>query len=276
MAETTQKLATTLREIAELATTQVGGYLLSAFREPMRKDFKRDRHDIVTHFDRGAEERITSLIMHKWPDSQFVGEEFGLRGKGSVVWHIDPIDGTSNFSRGLPTWCTSIAAVVEGEVIAGAIRHHVSGDLFSADLTGARLNNNKMISTANIEQLDATIVGSFPNAKDITLFGDRAFSGERILLDTFQAVRNLGSGAMNLAYVAAGWADATFGFNTNSWDIAAGSLILKQAGGRFSGFNQGRPTTVDHLATDYYGIGNSTQYPVLAQFVESFSELSGV
>lgn len=260
-----------LRETAMRAAHSVDGQLLAAFRVPMDKDFKRDRHDIVTVYDKASEKQIISVIFDEVPDSTIIGEEGGTNGDGRVHWHIDPIDGTSNFSRGLAGWCVSIAAAIEDELVAGVILHPCSGDLFSADLTGARLNGAPLVSAAATDELDATIVSSFPNAKDLGLFGADAMAAQMRLLESFQAVRNLGSGALNLAYVAAGWADATMGFTTNSWDISAGLFILEQAGGSFFGYRNGLPATPKYSASDYFAVGAGAAYPTLQNVVESYS-----
>jgi myo-inositol-1(or 4)-monophosphatase len=256
---------------ATRAANSVKSQLRSAFRGPMSKDFKRDRHDIVTVHDTASERQIVSVILGEVPDSTIIGEEGGASGGGRVHWHIDPIDGTSNFSRGLAGWCVSIAAAIDDEVVAGVILDPCSGDLFSADRSGARLNGAPLVSAAAPDELDATIVSSFPNAKDLALFGDDAMVAQLRLLRRFQAVRNLGSGALNLAYVAAGWADATMGFTTNSWDIAAGSFILEQAGGSFFGYRSGRPTAPKHRASDYFAVGAGGSYPTLRALIESYS-----
>ena len=256
---------------ATRAAHSVESQLLAAFRVPMGKDFKRDRHDIVTVHDKASEKQIISVIFDEVPDSTIIGEEGGTNGRGRVHWHIDPIDGTSNFSRGIAGWCVSIAAAIDDEVVAGVILHPCSGDLFSADLTGAWLNGKTLESAAAPEELDATIVSSFPNAKDLGLFGEDAMFAQMRLINSFQAVRNLGSGALNLAYVAAGWADATMGFTTNSWDISAGLFILEQAGGSFFGYRSGMPASPKYLASDYFAVGAGATYPTLRDVIESYS-----
>jgi myo-inositol-1(or 4)-monophosphatase len=256
---------------ATRAAESVKSQLLSAFRGPMSKDFKRDRHDIVTVHDTASEKQIISVIFDEVPDSTIIGEEGGTNGRGRIHWHIDPIDGTSNFSRGLDGWCVSIAATIDDEVVAGVILHPCSGDLFSADLTGAWLNGATLVSAAAPDELDATIVSSFPNAKDLGLFGDDAMFAQLRLINSFQAVRNLGSGALNLAYVAAGWADATMGFATNSWDIGAGLFILEQAGGRFFGYRSGVPASPKYSASDYFAVGAGGTYLTLRNVIESYS-----
>ena len=256
---------------ATRAAHSVESQLLAAFRVPMSKNFKRDRHDIVTVHDKASEKQIISVIFDEVPDSTIIGEEGGTNGRGRVHWHIDPIDGTSNFSRGIAGWCVSIAAAIDDELVAGVILQPCSGDLFSADLSGAWLNGTTLESTAAPDELDATIVSSFPNAKDLGLFGEDAMFAQMRLINSFQAVRNLGSGALNLAYVAAGWADATMGFTTNSWDISAGLFILEQAGGSFFGYRSGFPASPKYLASDYFAVGAGATYPTLRNVIESYS-----
>lgn len=260
-----------LRRIASTASATVTDQLLSAFRTTMDLDTKRDFHDIVTVHDRASEERIVEVLLEAEPDSVIIGEEGGRRGNGRVEWHIDPIDGTSNFARGIAYWCVSIGAVIDGRVVAGVISNPSTGDVFSADLSGAWLGDRPLRSAARPTEDTATIVSSFPNGKDLRLFGTDAMTAQQRLIDNFQAVRNLGSGALNLAHVAAGWADATMGFETNSWDISAGLLILEQAGGVFHGLAHGRPVPEQHLAPDYFAIGNGADYDTLRELMTDFS-----
>lgn len=260
-----------LRKTAEEAALSVGPLLMAAFRSVMDLDFKRDMHDIVTIHDRASEEQIASVILAAVPDSTLVGEEGGSRGAGRVHWYVDPIDGTSNFARGIALWCVSIAAVIEGRVVAGVIYNPVAGEVFSADLNGAWLNNQPLFARASGDQLAATIVSSFPNAQDLELFGTEALNVHATLLHDFQAVRNLGSGALNLAHVAAGWADATMGFATQPWDVAAGVLILEQAGGTYYGYSTGALKSPSFLSPDYFAVGRGADYPTLRRLVENLS-----
>lgn len=260
-----------LGSLAERAARSVGDQLRAAFRSPMDKDFKRDAHDIVTLHDKAAEETIVKVLLSDCPDSVIVGEEGGTRGTGRVEWHIDPIDGTSNFARGIALWCVSIAAVVDDETVAGVVFDPVADNLFRADLTGAWLGDDPIRVHAADDEMRATIVSSFPNAKDTWLFGSSAFDAQARLIEAFQAVRNLGSGALNLAHVAAGWADATMGFYTNSWDIAAGGFILQQAGGRFYALERGLPTEPYFSAPDYYAIGGDMSYETLSTMMQEWS-----
>ncbi|WP_207205398.1 inositol monophosphatase family protein [Microbacterium protaetiae] len=260
-----------LRGTAVAAARGVADQLRRAFRTQMQVDFKRDMHDIVTVHDKAAEKSIVARILDEVPDSVIIGEEGGTRGEGRVTWYIDPIDGTSNFARGIALWCVSIAAAIDTRVVAGVVYDPVADNLFSADLTGAWRNDQPLHAVASPVEAGATIVSSFPAAIDVKMFGDDALQAHRLLLENFQAVRNLGSGALNLAHVAAGWADATMGFATSPWDVAAGILILHQAGGRYRGYVQGDPYTPLQHAEDYFAVGRDAQYPTLESVIETLS-----
>jgi len=260
-----------LRGTATTAALSVQDQLLSAFRTTMRLDFKRDVHDIVTAHDKASERQIVSVILGEVPDSTIIGEEGGRTGNGRVNWYIDPIDGTSNFARGIALWCISIAAVIDDRVVAGVVFNPVSGDLFSADLTGGWLGDRKLDTRAATDEISATIVSSFPNARDLQLFDAAALEAHRTLLVGFQAVRNFGSAALCLTHVAAGWADATMGFSTSPWDVAAGILILEQSGGTYLGYSHGAIDAPAFQAPDFVAVGAGARYPTLLGVVERLS-----
>lgn len=263
-----------LRAGAVAAALSVGDYLLEGFQLPMDTEFKRDIHDVVTMYDVESEKRIVSFLENEFPDSRFVGEEGGHHGSGAIEWHIDPIDGTANFARGIPLWCVSIAAVVGRRVVAGVVFDPVAGNMFSADDSGAWLGSKAIRARAASREIDGTIISSFPDAQDVRLFGDRAFSLQSELISSFRASRNLGSGALNLAFVAAGWADVTMGFATNSWDIAAGGFILQQAGGEFFGFDAGEEVDHFYACNDYYAVGGNVDYPTLRNLIITYSAIA--
>lgn len=264
-----------LLEVAKTAALSVEGQLRAAFRSVMTHDTKRDFRDIVTEHDRASEERIASVIFREVPDSAMVGEEGGRRGGGSVVWYVDPIDGTSNFARGIAQWCVSIAAALDDEIVAGVVFDPMAGNLFSASLDGAWLNGRPIAARAFAEERQATLLTSFPNARNVRDLGGKAFDCQVDLLRSFMAVRNLGSGALNLAHVAAGWSDATLGLSTNPWDVAAGILILRQAGGVYRGFDAGMDSKPAHLAPDYCATGGGAGYPTLERVARTLSAQTG-
>ena len=192
---------------------------------------KKGFFDPVTECDRESERRIVERIFQAHPDSTIVGEEGGQQGAGAVQWYVDPIDGTNNFVAGVPYFCVSIAAALDGRLLAGVVYDPNRHETFAASTAGATLNGEPMRCTGSALDTGATLLTEFPRSgrpidpEDLARFGR--------LLRGFRAVRRLGSTALHLAYVAAGRADATFGLGTNPWDIAAGALLVQQAGGRF-------------------------------------------
>lgn len=250
---------------ARRAVLAVGPMLRDGFRNEMNIDLKADIHDVVTKYDRAAEERIREIIYEDFPGSTIIGEEAGSLGGGSPTWYVDPIDGTSNFARGIAFWCVSIAAAIDDEVIAGAIYDPVQGNIFTADSTGARLDGKLIRSRGYIEPQQATVLAHYPMPADLAVDEENSLRRYAALVNDFSAVRNTSSGALCLAHVAAGWADATFNFGTNAWDVAAGSLLLKLAGGSYHAYRNGeeQPALGDFLAPDYYAHVANAQFPLI-------------
>lgn len=268
---TTHSESSRLRAVAEDAARAVTPMLLDAFRTAMAVTQKRDAHDIVTIHDRASEEALVAVIRAAVPDSTIVGEEGGRQGDGRVVWHIDPIDGTTNFARGLADWCISIGVEVDGRLVAGVVHTPARGETTTADLSGARKNGRPIRSAARATEAEAVLLTSFPNARHYEEIGDAACAPHRTLVERFQSLRNLGSGAIHLAMLAAGEADAMLGFATNPWDIAAGVFILEQAGGRLTGLSAGEPVAAAHWADDFLATGAGADYPTLGAIARDVS-----
>ncbi|MCS6551340.1 inositol monophosphatase family protein [Curtobacterium flaccumfaciens] len=285
----------TLRAIAEEAARTVAPDLLAVFRAPMTISTKRDAHDVVTLHDRAAEEAITAVLTAAVPGSVVLGEEGGTTGgtgstgaaggidtagdngdTGSaadpvVRWIVDPIDGTANFARGLAYWCISIAAEVDGEVVAGVVFDPVADHVFAADDDGAWLDGAPMHSSSGPDDA-ATVLTSFPVQQDLDLLGEAAaFDLLRDLTLRYRHHHSLGSGALNLVHVAAGWSDVTMGFATHPWDVAAGALVLERAGGWFRGFRGGEVVDRAHLADDYVAAGAGGSHAELVRRVQELS-----
>jgi myo-inositol-1(or 4)-monophosphatase len=254
-----------LRAIAEGAARSVQAQLHAAFRGDMIVGHKRDARDVVTEHDKNAEKVISAYIFAHEPDSQILGEEGGAVGEGRVSWFVDPIDGTSNFIDGIAFWCVSVAAAVDGEVVAAAILDPIADDMFSADLAGAWLNGEVLRSTAAASEAEATLITGYPNARELAAHGGVALTDFAELVLAFRAVRRPGSAALTLAHVAAGWADAAAGFNVNPWDVSAAELIVRQAGGSYLPLAVGQPQrpahSYDHRG--YVAVGGGASYPTL-------------
>jgi myo-inositol-1(or 4)-monophosphatase len=256
-----------LADVARRAVLAVRDPLAAAFRSGVAVDFKRDRHDPVTEHDRRAEATIRDLIVRAVPDSTIVGEEGGTVGTGAVHWYVDPIDGTANFARGLAFWCTSVAAVADGRIVAGAILDPIAGQLFVADTTGASLNGRPLAArAAQPDETAAVLITGYPVPRDFRLDGEAAALDRfGLLTRTFATVRRPGSAALSIAHVAAGWVDAAAGFGVNAWDVAAAILILEQAGGRYRPYDLGAvaPSAPAWLHPGYVATGPGADYPTL-------------
>lgn len=255
-----------LREVAMRAAGLVQAPLLAAFRSEMGIDYKRDLHDVVTRHDRESEAAIRAFILSEVPDSAVLGEEDGTSGSGRVKWYVDPIDGTSNFARGLPFWCVSVGAVIDGEIVAGAILDAVSDNMFSADLSGAWLNGRLLRSKALPDERHATLITGYPVSRDFRLDGQQqALANLGELIETFSTLRRPGSAALSIAHVAAGWADAAAGFGVNAWDVTAAILILRQAGGIYRPLRLGKDveSTADFMCSGYVATGAGAHYRTL-------------
>ena len=264
-----------LVEIARGAANAVREPLLSAFRSDMVVDYKRDLHDVVTIHDKRAEVTIRDFIFAHEPNSSMLGEEGGQVGDGDIQWYVDPIDGTSNFASGLAFWCVSIAAVERGEVVAGVVYDPVADLMFSADLEHAYLDGEVIASKAVENENRATLITGYPVSRDFRLDGrEAALANLGELVETFSTLRRPGSAALSIAHVAAGWADAATGFGVNSWDVAAATLILKNAGGRYEPLTLGKvpADAPDFMCPGYIATGAGANYPTLRRVARAISE----
>ncbi|KPV40469.1 inositol monophosphatase [Thiohalorhabdus denitrificans] len=196
-------------------------------------------HDFVTQVDRAAEETIVNALHKAYPDHAIVGEEGGVHREGSRYrWIIDPLDGTTNFLQGLPHFAVSIALEEDGKLDQAVIYDPVKNDLFVASRgAGAQLNERR-IRMPERKGLDGTVLATgFP------------FKYPELMeayLDTFRAyvrhtsgIRRWGSAALDLAYTACGRYDGFWEFKLNPWDMAAGALIVREAGGIVTDFEGG-------------------------------------
>ncbi|GLS87127.1 inositol phosphatase [Cypionkella aquatica] len=240
----------------------------------MQIDFKVDRHDPVTEHDRAAEAAIRDFIFREVPDSTFMGEEGGSVGTGPVRWFVDPIDGTSNFARGLAFWCVSVGVMIGDKVVAGAIFDPVADNMFTGSAAGAFLNGKPMQSRAEPDEAHAVLITGYPVTRDFRLDGQTlALQRFGRLTETFATVRRPGSAALSIAHVAAGWVDAAAGFGVNPWDVTAAIAILQHAGGSYHPYSLGKVAedAPPHLHPGYIALGAGAQYPVLRSIAAEIS-----
>ncbi|MEO6792061.1 MAG: inositol monophosphatase family protein [Ornithinibacter sp.] len=266
-----------LREVAHDAAARSAAYLVDVFRRPMTVVHKGGPHDLVTEHDLASERILRAALTDAVPQSVVLGEEGGASGSGRVTWHVDPIDGTVNFSHGLPFWCISIAAAVDGVVVAGVISAPALGEVYAADVTGVTLNGAPARPRRVEREIDALVLSTFPRGIDLETNGDDALAASGRLVRAYGAVRTLGSGALGLAQVATGRADATFDLHTNSWDVAAGAFMVRLGGGRYLGCDDGRvdedPGTA-YLRRAYWATASDVEHPTLRDVVTGLTASS--
>lgn len=199
--------------------------------------------NLVTELDRKSEEIIISRIKRRFPHHDFLAEESGSHKKESEHrWVIDPLDGTTNFTHGLPIFCVSIALEVKGEVVLGVVYDPNLEELFTVEKgRGAFLNNRPIRVSTTSKLRESLVVTGFPyTIRSNPHNAIQHFTN--FLMDT-QAVRRLGSAALDLCCVASGRFDGYWEVFLNPWDMAAGVLLLEEAGGKFTDF-RGFPSTI--------------------------------
>jgi myo-inositol-1(or 4)-monophosphatase len=219
-----------------------------------RVDYK-GKNDPVTEADRAAEAAIIRTIREAYPEHAFLGEEGGRQGDGPYTWLVDPLDGTFNYAHAIPWFAVSIALVHEGRTQAGVILHTMLGEAYVAEAGrgawAATLRDLpasptawqdlsvwrrlRVRSTAQLER--ATLSTGFPNSIAETRLNLDHFTN---LLLTAGKMRALGSAALSLAAIALGQMEGYWELGPHAWDIAAGALLVEEAGGRVTDF-RGRP-----------------------------------
>jgi myo-inositol-1(or 4)-monophosphatase len=220
-----------LELIASTTARATAGLVAAAYGRPRAVARKSSPTDVVTQTDLRAEDLVRRLLIEATPDAGVLGEEGAWTAPGArLQWVIDPLDGTINFLYGVPIFAVSIAAAVDGEVVAGVVLDVLREELFSAHLDGgARLDGERISVSACISLPDALVTTGFSYQADV-----RALQGEvaHRLLSRARDLRCFGSAALELCWVACARVDAYFQRDTEIWDRAAGALIAKEAGAR--------------------------------------------
>ena len=226
--------------------------------------------DYVTRIDRSAEEIIINMIRKNFPNHIIHAEESGKdAGTGEYRWIIDPLDGTTNYIHGYPQFSVSIGLEHKGEMILGAILDPLRDELFTATKgRGAFLNNNPLC-VSRVTTLEESLLSTgfpFRNKEMIGPYLDLF----RSLFNRISDMRRAGSAALDLAYVAAGRCDGFFEIGLSPWDIAAGSILIKEAGGIISDFSGGS----DYLISGNVVAGNPLVHTgILKEVREIFKKI---
>jgi myo-inositol-1(or 4)-monophosphatase len=228
------------KDVAEHAAVQAGNLVRQQFSEP-RQISQKGYRDYVTDADFASQAIITEIIQSSFPEHGFLTEEDdpSLPEGGPVIWVIDPIDGTTNYSRQIPTYCISIAAATrqgtgqsgwnDYRPVAGVIYDPMRDEMFSAAADGGSTLNGKDVSVSKADNVGEAIV---------SLDWSRDYARRQTMLSALNrfaheahTIRATGSAALNLAWIAAGRLDVYFNFGIGPWDVAAATVLIAQAGG---------------------------------------------
>ena len=226
-------------------TREAGEVQLKYFRSShLNIRAKFNDSDIVTEADKASEQVIINNINRTYPQHAILSEEMGGNAiESDYRWIIDPLDGTTNFSNGLPLFSVSIAVEYRGEVIVGVVYAPYLDEMFHAVQGGGAWLNGKPIAPSGKESLSHSVVTTgFPVDKDITT--DNNLDNVSRVLPRVRGMRRLGSAAIDLCYVAAGFLDGYWEMNLHTWDVAAGQLIVQEAGACYSHFRTDRKISV--------------------------------
>lgn len=199
----------------------------------------KGRNDFVTQVDRTAESEIIDIIRHAYPGHSILAEESGEQSGDDYQWVIDPLDGTTNFLHGYPQYAVSIALLDKGKLAQAVIFDPLRDELFTASRgAGAQLNDRRIRVSSVKKMPDALLGTGFPFKEFDNL--DTWINCFRELLPMSSGVRRAGSAALDLAHVACGRLDGFWEIGLKRWDIAAGCLLIEEAGGLVSDFNNGQ------------------------------------
>ena len=218
------------RDVAIDAAQRAGALLrerVSSIREVRHKGVV----DIVTDVDVASERLITSIILSAFPEHSILGEEGGAHtGDPRHRWIIDPLDGTTNYAHGFPFFCVSVGFEADGELAVGAVYDPSQDELFVAQRgAGATLNGNPMRVSERAELSDGLLATGFPS--DRGRFARALGSFEALSMQSL-AVRRAGSAALDMCYVACGRLEGYWEHEIRPWDVAAGTVLVREAGGR--------------------------------------------
>ena len=196
----------------------------------------KDYNDFVSEVDQAAEAAIIDVLKNAYPDHGFFGEESGKQDEDAEnVWIIDPLDGTTNFLHGFQQYSVSIALRQKGQITRDVIYDPSRNDLFTAIRGGGAFLNNKRIRVTSRPKLQDSLIGTGFPFRDFTHF--ETYMGMfKDMVKKTSGLRRPGSAALDLAYVAAGWFDGFWEIGLSTWDIAAGSLLVHEAGGLVGDF----------------------------------------
>lgn len=227
------QLSAVLKQV-EIYAQQAGEILLSYYQGSLSRSYKGDG-SFATQADVAAEQHLLKVLRPLIPGAGFYAEESGIEAGNEYEWVIDPLDGTTNFAHSIPYFCTSIALTYKQERLLGVVYEPLSKELFVAQKGKGAFLNGKRLAVSQVSKFDDAVLTmcSSTDKNESVCKISCALSPHQISL------RNFGASALDIAYCAAGRMEACFYEGTCWWDIAAGSLMIEEAGGKVSTFQGG-------------------------------------
>jgi len=227
-------------QVAIEAAREAGRFLKYSVGKVRDIEIKQGEvRNLVSEIDKGSEERIISMIRRHYPGHAILAEESGgTTAASDYKWIIDPLDGTTNFLHGVPLFCVTIGVEYKGEIVAGVVYDPNQDELYTAEKgAGAFLNGKRLKVSGASELINSLLVTGFPY--DIASSPGKAVDHFAHFLMEARGLRRLGSAAIDLSYVAAGRFDGFWEVHLNPWDMAAGVLLVSEAGGSVTDFSGG-------------------------------------
>ncbi|HED13241.1 MAG TPA: inositol monophosphatase [Gammaproteobacteria bacterium] len=225
---------------------------------------KKGHNDYVSEVDHKAETEILAIIQQAYPDHAIVAEESGQQPGTRYEWIIDPLDGTTNFLHGYPQFAVSIAVREAGRITHGVIFDPLRNELFTASRGGGARLNDRRIRISHCQNLEYALLGTGFPFRDM-LYLEPWLSSFREMLIQTSGIRRAGSAALDLAHLACGRFDGFWEFGLSIWDIAAGCLLIEEAGGLISGPSG----SVDHLDSGHIVAGNPYLHPQILEIIRN-------
>ena len=219
-----------------VSAAQAGAKLLRELFDKPREVTLKGRIDLVTDADRAAEEHILRLLRERAPGAAILAEESGESGRGELRFIVDPLDGTTNYAHGIPLFTCTVAAEVSGELLAGCTVDPMRGETFRAHRGGGAFVGARKLSVSSASKLEEAVACTgFP-------YGHREHLPRMVrafgrFTELARGTRRLGSAALDLAYVAAGRLDVFWEEGLRPWDVAAGVVLVREAGGMITRFD---------------------------------------
>jgi len=221
-----------LVKLAERAAVRAADYLRGAARPAVNTWTEKSQHDFVTEVDRAAEAMIAELLTREEPDSVIVGEELSPKrtARGELVWIVDPLDGTTNFLHGYPQYAVSIGCVVEGKLAVGVVHDVCRKRTYRATRGGGAFEEDTRLGVSAVTEPGRALIGTGFPFKALNLL-NLYLSQFAAVIGAASGIRRAGAAALDLADVAAGRLDGFWELQLAPWDIAAGALLIREAGG---------------------------------------------